>query len=411
MKFMVILLLYIFSISADQNKFWPEHTQHVTPFAPRHDYQVARLTNMILELSKNISSIAKIKTDIFHINARTSRIEQLISQRNENAKRDVEKITSNLEGTKNQLNGKLIYLENKLYRINHTFFAKLSQIENTLSFNSLYLNTTEPLFTRQRLIHDTVKPEIAQLKDMAVNQASIIKALTDRVNRVGTQIQGLQISLDNVKYLVEDTGRHLNKPKCNLTCNITPYSAILPPVKSMMENISDQIQQLPRIRDVEAIKNETVTRLKTNENVVKNVLWKGINDLENKIPPNWDKPSELRLCDRNNASNINQDDFQQLYTQLRLINTDIIENKRKVDDGVQRILSEIGFSVKGEAANINTNLIRRFNGISNDIAKEEQTIVTHITNKMEQKLNQVLQEIYVIREYMTFVKNANVPKH
>ena len=96
-----------------------------------------------------------------------------------------------------------------------------------------------------------------------------------------------------------------------------------------------------------------------------------------------------------NADRVNQElhDLQNSQSVMVSMADHVLDTKKRVEYGVHQILLEVGDLLKAQGTNINNTLNTRFDGISNDIMDNQNGALGNLTTKMEQEMNQVIDQL------------------
>lgn len=185
------------------------------------------------------------------------------------------------------------------------------------------------------------------------------------------------------------------------------HSQALTRVQEILEDTSERIRELPKIKEVQTLHNETQTLLQEAKHALKDTVTRGIDGIESKIRESGDETKDsvgaLRMDLANSVERFNQElhDLEKGQSVMVSMADHVLDTKKRVEYGVHQILLEVGDLVKAQGININNTLNQRFNGISNDIMDNQNGALANLTTKMEQEMNQVWRQINVMYQQMT----------
>lgn len=162
-----------------------------------------------------------------------------------------------------------------------------------------------------------------------------------------------------------------------------------------------------RVGEMQTLHNETQTLLQEARHSLKDIVTRGIDDIEGKVTESRneikDTVGALRMDLANNAQRVNQElrDLGKGQSVMVSMADHVLDTKKRVEYGVHQILLEVGDLVKAQGANINNTLNERFDGISNNIMDNQNGALANLTTKMEHEMNQVWRQINVMYQQMT----------
>ncbi|XP_054015103.1 cytotardin isoform X2 [Hylaeus anthracinus] len=408
MKYILILLLQLLCINFSSTReithedikdamlslvhMMRENTEKLERHEARERQLGEQLKKTITAMTKRMSTVDTLKSQLTKLDEKVTGIEQLISQRDERERIQMQKTVDALEDLESRLEGWLTDIENKVSEVNARSDTAVPSI-GTVSPIVAQLNKTESmLMDRISKAESTFKSEAVKLKETANAQTGVTKALLTEIQDAGSRIGELEVHI---------------KPHFDMISNITQYTKMLPPIQQLLENTTNQIRELPRISEIQTLHNETQTLLQESKHVLKDVVTRGINDIENKLietrNESKDTVGALRMDLANNAERVNQElhDLEKGQSVMVSMADHVLDTKKRVEYGVHQILLEVGDLVKAQGININNTLNQRFDGISNDIMDNQNGALANLTTKMEQEMNQVWRQINVMYQQMT----------
>ncbi|XP_076663281.1 uncharacterized protein LOC143366259 isoform X2 [Andrena cerasifolii] len=384
-----------------------ENTDKLERHEARERQLGEQLKKSLALLTKRVLPIDEIKFKLTKLDERVTGVEQLISQRDERERIQMQKTVDTLEDLESRLEGWLTDIENKVSEVNNRPDV-LSPLAENVSLIFSKLNDTELLLMdRISKAEAALKTEAIKLKETTTVQSGTIQALLAEIQDIGSRISDLEISLEKVREQSQNIKKILNEPQFNFASNMEHYVEALHPIQKLLEDTSDQIKNLPRISELQTLHNETQTRLQEAKHNLKDIVTKGINDIDDKLMEAKNDTKEtigaLRMDLANNAEHVNQELHHLEKGQSVMVSMadHVLDTKKRVEYGVHQILLEVGDLVKAQGVNINNTLNQRFDGISNDIMDNQNGALANLTTKMEQEMNQVWRQINVMYQQMT----------
>lgn len=365
-----------------------------------------QLKKTIAVLTKRMSTVDALKLQVTKLDEKVTGIEQLISQRDERERIQMQKTVDTLEDLESRLEGWLTDIENKVSEVNTRSDIAIPPVDNiSLVFSKL--NDTESLLMeRISKAESVLKSETVELKETTSVQSRTTQALLGEILDIGSRITVLEISLEKVREHSQNIKEKLQEPQFDIT-NIDQYAQALPPIQKILENTSNQIRELPRISEIQTLHNESQAFLQETKHVLEDIVTRGINDIESKLMEIKDETKDtvgaLRMDLVNNTEHVNQElhDLEKGQSVMVSMADHVLDTKKRVEYGVHQILLEVGDLVKAQSININDTLNQRFDGISNDIMDNQNGALANLTTKMEQEMNQVWRQINVMYQQMT----------
>ncbi|XP_029052429.1 centromere-associated protein E isoform X2 [Osmia bicornis bicornis] len=384
-----------------------ENTEKLERHEARERQLGEQLKKTISVLTKRMSVVDAIKLQLTKLDEKVMGIEQLISQRDERERIQMQKTVDTLEDLENRLEGWFTDIENKINGANSPADTVLLPPENMSQIVSKLNDTEALLMEKMSKTESLLKSEGIKLKEVTNIQTGTIKALLTEIQDIGSRIKDLESSLEKVKEQSQNIKSELQKPQFSMMSNIDQYCKALPPIQKLLEDTSTHIKELPRTHEMQSLHNEIETLLNETKHDLKDVVTKGITAMENKLTETKNETKDtigaLRMDLANNAGYVNQElnDLEKGQSVMISMADHVLDTKKRVEYGVHQILLEIGDLVKAQGININNTLNERFDGISNDIMDNQNGALANLTTKMEQEMNQVWRQINVMYQQMT----------
>ncbi|XP_061936369.1 uncharacterized protein LOC108003013 isoform X2 [Apis cerana] len=387
-----------------------------------------QLKKIIPILTKRMSTIDSLKIQLTKLDEKVMGIEQLISQRDERERIQMQKTVDSLEDLENRLEGWLTDIENKVSEINSRSDTTLPSFDNHSHIISKLNDTELILIDRISKTESLLKSEAIKLKETTNVQSGTTQALLTEIQDINsrlsdqsgttqvllTEIQdinsrfsGLEVSLERVKEQSQNIKKKLQDSQFDTISNIDNYARILPSIKKLLDDIYEQIKELPQTIEMQTLHNKTQILLQETKHSLKDIVTKEVDDIENKLIETKNETKDtigaLRMDLANNAEHVNQElnDLEKGQSVIVSMADHVLDTKKRVEYGVHQILLEVGDLVKAQSTNINNTLNQRFDGISNDIMDNQNGALANLTTKMEQEMNQVWRQINVMYQQMT----------
>ncbi|XP_043513208.1 paramyosin isoform X4 [Frieseomelitta varia] len=423
MKYMLILFLHLLCTNLNNAReithedikdamlslvhMMRENTEKLERHEARERQLGEHLKKALAVLTKRTSTIESFKTELAKLDEKVIGIEQLISQRDERERIQMQKTLDSLEDLESRLEGWLTDIENKVSEVNNRPDTTLPPLNNHGHIISKLNDTELVLMERISKTESFLKSEAIKLKEVTNVQSGTIQALLTEIQDIGTRLSNLEVSLEKIKEQSQNIQNKLQEPESDVISNIDNYIKMLPSIKKHLDDTSDQIKELPQITEMQNLHNETQTLLQETKYALKDIVTRGVNDIENKLTENKNETKDtigaLRMDLANNAEHVNQElnDLEKGQSVIVSMADHVLDTKRRVEYGVHQILLEVGDLVKAQGTNINNTLNQRFDGISNDIMDNQNGALANLTTKMEQEMNQVWRQINVMYQQMT----------
>ncbi|KAF7996226.1 hypothetical protein HCN44_001858 [Aphidius gifuensis] len=389
-----------------------ENTEKLERHEVRERQLGEQLKKALSLLGKKVSTIDGFKTNLNKLEEKISGVEQLISQKDERERIQIQKtsntvdlLSSRLEGWFNDMDRKLNEIKTKESTTTTTVAPPVVDYSSDII---LKLNETESSLGSQ-ISHLEIGLDVItkKLKESNNNETEKINLVSTEMKTIGSKIVDIEASLEVLKKNTQIIHDNINKPSDSPNLAIEEQTRALERLKNIVEDTSDRIQKIPLISEVKALHNETKTALNEAKHALEDVIIEKTNVLDNKAKENreesQDSIRQLRLDLANNAERVNQElrDLEKGQSVMVSMADHVLDTKKRVEYGVHQILLEVGDLVKTQGININDTLSTRFDGISNDIMDNQNGAVANLTSKMEQEMNQIWRQINVMYQQMT----------
>ncbi|XP_023288663.1 centromere-associated protein E [Orussus abietinus] len=383
-----------------------ENTEKLERHEARERQLGEQMRKAIALLTKKVATVDGLKTHLVKLDERITGIEQLISQRDERERIQMQKTADALEDLEGRLEGWFTDIENKVSEVNTRSPTTPSPEPTSESPPDLVakLNDTEARIGEHiARLESGLHVVSDRLKDAADVQDSKFADVAADVRQIGTKVVDMEATLQRVR----DQFPRVDVPQDQLPDPVVEeQSRTLTRIKELLEDTSDRIRDLPRIAEVQLFHNETQMTLQEAKHALEDIVTRGVNGIESKVAENKEEAKDnieaLRLDLANNAERVNQElhDLEKGQSVMVSMADHVLDTKKRVEYGVHQILLEVGDLVKGQGVNINNTLHSKINGMSEDIIDNQNGAVANLTTKMEQEMNQVWRQINVMYQQM-----------
>ncbi|XP_015431380.1 PREDICTED: centromere-associated protein E [Dufourea novaeangliae] len=384
-----------------------ENTEKLERHEARERQLGEQLKKTIAALTKRMSTVDTLKLQVTKLDEKVTGIEQLMSQRDERERIQMQKTVDTLEDLESRLEGWLTHIEIKVSEVNARPDVTPPPVDNVSLVFSKLNNTESLLMERISKAESILKSEATKLKDISNVQTGTTQALLTEIQDVNSRLRDLEVSLEKVREHSQTIKKKLQESQFDAISNIDQYAKALPPIQKLLENASEQIRELPRINHMQTLHNESQKLMQEAKHALKDIVTRGINEIENKLVEAKDETKNtigsLRTDLATNAERVNQElqDLEKGQSVMVSMADHVLDTKKRVEYGVHQILLEVGDLVKAQSVNINNTLNQRFDGISIDIMDNQNGALANLTSKMEQEMNQVWRQINVMYQQMT----------
>ncbi|KAL0109243.1 hypothetical protein PUN28_014375 [Cardiocondyla obscurior] len=383
-----------------------ENTEKLERHEARERQLGEQLKKTITILTKRVSVVDGLKVQLTKLEERISGIEQLITQKDERERIQMQKTVDNLESLENRLEGWLTNIENKVTDINNRaeVAPTVDNLPNILNkLNSVESNLMEEVAKFKENLHSNVGKMNRESSTLMEKTHTIFS----EVQYVAAKTRELEKSLEKLNQMTQSVQERSSDRQLDLSPAFEDHVRTLIQVQELLESTSDKLRELPRVNEVQAFHNETQAMLQETKHALKDIVTRGIDNIEDKIAESKEETKDsvavLRMDLGNNANRVNQELQNLEKGQLVMVSMadHVLDTKKRVEYGVHQILLEVGELVKTQSNNINSTLNQRFDGISNDIMDNQNGALANLTSKMEQEMNKVWRQINVMYQQMT----------
>ncbi|XP_036142603.1 centromere-associated protein E [Monomorium pharaonis] len=383
-----------------------ENTEKLERHEARERQLGEQLKKTITILTKRVSIVDSLKLQLTKVEERISGIEHLITQKDERERIQMQKTVDNLEDLENHLEGWFTNIENKIAEINNR--AKVTSVHNSsLPDVLIKLNGIENNLIEVTRFKESLHNNVAKMNKESVTLMEKTHTIFSEVQHITSKIENLERSLENIKQMTQNVQERPSERQLDLSPTFDNHIKTLMQVQELLEDISNRLRELPRIKEIQTIHNETQAMLQETKHVLKDTVTRGIEDIGDRImegkEETKDSVTALRMDLANNAERVNQElqTLEKSQSVMVSMADHVLDTKKRVEYGVHQILLEVGDLVKTQSVNINSTLNQRFDGISNDIMNNQNGALGNLTSTMEQEMNKVWRQINVMYQQMT----------
>ncbi|XP_011504784.1 PREDICTED: uncharacterized protein LOC105367713 [Ceratosolen solmsi marchali] len=334
-----------------------DNTEKLERHEARDRQTAEQLKKAISLLTKRMSTIDGLKTYFVKLDERVSGIEQLITQKDERERTQIQKIADTLEDLESRLEGWATEIETKV-------------VEGTSRLSSAAAEDKSP---------ETISRIEAATAGLAERIVKLDDGLDARLKLAAEKAS----SRDSMGFVLDES-KFLYGYKLTIIGNIGFYV---------------------RVAELQTMHNETQMFLQETKHALKDAIVQGNEGIELKMAENKeetrDSITSLRSDLTNNAERINQElhDLGKGQSVMVEMADHVLDTKKRLEHAY-KILREVGELVMAQGLNINHTLNSRFDGISNDIMDNQNGALANLTVKMEQEMNQVWRQINVMYQQM-----------
>lgn len=365
-----------------------------------------QLKKAISVLTKRVSAIDGLKQQLAKLDERFAGIEQLIVQKDERERIQMQKTADALEDLEGRLDGWLADIQEKIKKVPNYLDQSLAHREVDSAILSKLNNTESLLIGHVSDLESTFKSESVKLKEMIAGQSDKVQLMVMKVQDIGENLTNIKNSITTIKESSKLTEESLEE-KLNVSLLMEEQSKALGNIKVLLKNTIEEIHELPQVNEAQALQNETEMLLQEAKHAIEDIVIRESNNIQSTIFKSAEKAKDtveaLRMAMADNSNRVSKELHDLSKGQLVMVSMadHVLDTKKRVEYGVHRILLEVGDLVKAQSQNINNTINRRFDGISNDIMDNQNGALANLTTKMEQEMNQVWRQINVMYQQMT----------
>ncbi|KAK2579555.1 hypothetical protein KPH14_010854 [Odynerus spinipes] len=381
-----------------------ENTEKLERHEARERQLGEQLKKAISVLTKRVSAIDGVKQQLAKLDERFAGIEQLIVQKDERERIQMQKTADALEDLEGRLEGWLVDIQDKITKAQDDRSVAHRETDSVILSK---LNNTESLLIGH--ISDlefTFKSEAMELKETVTDQSDKVQSMVMKVESINDNLTDIKNSMT----IIEESSKLPEKSsdeKLNVSLLMKEQSKALENIQELLKNSIEEIHELPQVNEARALHNETEMLLQETKHTIKDIIVRESNDIQNKILKNGEEAKDtveaLRMAMADNSNRVSKELHDLSKGQLVMVSMadHVLDTKKRVEYGVHQILLEVGDLVKAQSKNINNTINTRFDGISNDIMDNQNGALANLTTKMEQEMNQVWRQINVMYQQMT----------
>lgn len=354
-----------------------ENTEKLERHEARERQLGEQLKKAISVLTKRVSAIDGLKQQFAKLDERFAGIEQLIVQKDERERIQMQKTADALENLE-------------------------SRLEDSIQCN----NSESLLIEHMSDLEFTCKTESLELKVMVLDQSRQVQSMALEVQNINENITNIKDSMEMIKESSKLSEKLLDE-KLNVSVIMEEQSKALENIQELLKNSIEEIHELPQVNEARAFHNDTEMLLQETKDVIKGLIIQESNVIQDKVLKSGEEGKDtveaLRMAMADNSNRVSKELHDLSKGQLVMVSMadHVLDTKKRVEYGVHQILLEVGDLVKAQSKNINNTINTRFDGISNDIMDNQNGALANLTSKMEQEMNQVWRQINVMYQQMT----------
>ncbi|XP_035721178.1 centromere-associated protein E-like isoform X2 [Vespa mandarinia] len=380
-----------------------ENTEKLERHEVRERQLGEQLKKAISVLTKRVSAIDGLKQQFTKLDERFAGIEQLIAQRDERERIQMQKTTDALEDLEVKLEGWLTDIETKITKVHD---ISLNHREINPDILSKLNNTELLLIGHITDLEFTLKSTSMELKETVTNQLNKAQSMDMKLQDINDNLKNVKNSMEIIKESSKSPKKYLDE-QLNIFLLVKEQSKALKDIEELVRNSIGDIHELPQVNEARTLHNETELLLQETKHTIKDIIIKESTDIQNKIMKSKEESKDtveaLRMAMADNSNHVSKELHDLSKGQLLMVSMadHVLDTKKRVEYGVHQILLEVGDLVKAQSKNINNTINTRFDGISNDIMDNQNGALANLTTKMEQEMNQVWRQINVMYQQMT----------
>uniref|UniRef100_A0ABD2XGL1 Paramyosin n=1 Tax=Trichogramma kaykai TaxID=54128 RepID=A0ABD2XGL1_9HYME len=366
-----------------------ENTEKLERHEARDRQTAEQLKKSMALLVKRMSTVDGLKAYIEKLEDRVAGVEQLIQQKDERERIQLQKTADTVEDLENRLEGWATEIETKV-------------IEGTNKANAAIVDRSPDILARIEASETKLNDRVQRLEDAF---AGWLAGLPVEVQTIGAKIKevsDLLSKLDGQASLKESSR---DAASAISSASVDEQVRILRRLQDLLENTLEQVRNMPRISELHTMHNETQMSLQEARHALKDAIVVGNERIESRMNENKeesrDKMTSLKSDMANNAERISQElhDLSKSQGVMVEMADHVLDTKKRLEHAY-KIIREVGELVQAQGHNINRTLNSRFDGISNDIMDNQNGALANLTVKMEQEMNQVWRQINVMYQQM-----------
>ncbi|XP_043504967.1 centromere-associated protein E [Polistes fuscatus] len=381
-----------------------ENTEKLERHEARERQLGEQLKKAISALTKRVSAIDGMK--LAKLDERLGGIEQLIAQRDERERIQMQKTADALEDLEVRLEGWLTDLETKITKAQEDSNPSLNNKEINPEILSKLNNTESLIMGHITDLEYTIKSTSLELQDTMTNQSEKVQSMAMKLEDINDNFKNVKNSVEVIKESSKSSDKHVSEQSI-ISLLVQEQNKALKHIEKLVKNSIEDIHELPQVNESRTLHNETESLLQETKHLIKDIIIKESNDIKDKIlkskEESKDTVESLRMAMADNSNHVSKElhDLSKGQSLMVSMADHVLDTKKRVEYGVHQILLEVGDLVKAQSKNINNTINTRFDGISNDIMDNQNGALANLTTKMEQEMNQVWRQINVMYQQMT----------
>ncbi|KAI4501614.1 hypothetical protein M0802_003491 [Mischocyttarus mexicanus] len=306
-----------------------ENTEKLERHEVREKQLGEQLKKAISALTKRLSVIDGMK--LAKLDERIAGVEQLIAQRDERERIQMQKTADALEDLEVRLEGWLTDLETKMTKTLEDSNASLNNNKINPEILSKLNNTESLIMGHITNLEYTIKSTSMELHDTMANQSEKVELMATKLENVNDNLKN---SIEVIKESSKLSDQHLNEP-LNISSLVQEQNKELRHLEKLVKNSIEHIHELPQVNELRKLHNETESLLQEANYLIKDIIVKESIDIKDKIlkskEESKDTVESLRIAMANNSDHVGRRLHDLSQGQLLMVSMadDVLDTKKK----------------------------------------------------------------------------------
>ncbi|XP_046737505.1 nuclease SbcCD subunit C-like [Diprion similis] len=381
------------------------------------DRQAAEHLNKAMGvLVKKSSVLDTVTTNFTQIEDRISGIEQLISQKDERERIQLQKTVDLIERLEAFLETQFKDMKTKMSEMSERTEVTTPPTtpESTLISDiiSKINDTEENLIGHVARIDLGVSRMANRSEDNIAVQNEKLQTIINEVQNISSRITDIETALKKDDEISEKDKNESMEQIVNIELILKQQNETLGTVTEHLEGIANRIQLLPTAPEVEARHLEIKEAVEGTQHTLSGSINNEVDGLRNQVCESEEKIKnsigDLRLSLAMNSEYVNKE--LAILTQGQAVLESAAENiehtKKKVVFGVHQTISGIEGFINDQNAIVNDNFNEKIITVSNNIIGNQSKALANLTMKMEDEILKVGRKVDEM--YLEMTKNAGI---
>ncbi|XP_046416614.1 uncharacterized protein LOC124177820 [Neodiprion fabricii] len=386
----------------------------------RHELRDRQATEHMNEavgtLVQKASVLDTITTHFTKIEDRISGIEQLISQKDERERIQLQKTVDLVEKLEKFLETQFKEMKTKMSEMSERTEVTTPSTtpESTLMLDiiSKINDTEEHLIEQVARIEFGVSRMANKSDDNIAVQYEKLQTVIDEVQNISGRITDIETSLEKDHEISEKDKNETMEQMVNVGLILQQQNETLGTVTKHLEGIANRVQVLPTVSEVEARHLEIKEAVKGTQHTLAGSLTNEIDGLRNQVCESEEKiknsVANLRSDFAMNSESVNKELALLTQGQAVMESTvdNVIDTGTKVEIGIHQIITGVKTLIKDQNTVFNDNFDEKISAVSNNIIGNQSKALANLTTKVENEILTVWREIHAM--YQTMSQNAAI---